>query len=214
MNPGAPYAAQRPGRTPGVPPVHLAVTGVAGGVGTTTVAAAVARVLAAAMPGQVGLLDHDGGTLFVRAGVTERDRQWAPPDLAPVRVQCLGSANNVLQRIPLGVPGLVPLVVAPWHEDGLRLAAGVVQRATTVEPMVLLDDVTRARDRQEPGIRDRPGLPYDRALAAPGPLRDAGAGRAAQQAVQQAVSEVLRRATATGGVPQHAVAQDGRGAAW
>lgn len=174
--------------------LHLVVAGVAGGVGTTTVAAALARALAAALPGQVGLLDHDGGTLFARAGVGANDRQWASPESATTLVQCLGSASNALHRPAPGTASPLPLVVAPWHMDGLRLAAGVVARATTVEPMVLLDDVTQARSSQEPEVRNRPGLPYDRALAAPGTLQDDHTSERTRTAVQQAAHEILQRA--------------------
>lgn len=181
--------------------VQLVVAGVAGGVGTTTVAAALARALASAIPGQVGLQDHDGGTLFARAGVWEGDRHWSTPEQAPVRVQCLGRASNVLTRIPTSVPGMVPLIVAPWHEDGLRLAAGVMQSATTVEPMMLLCDVTQARAGQSAQVRAYTGLAYDRALAAPGPLRDAQAAAEVERTITQVAHEALRRATqATNGL--------------
>ncbi|MBL0884836.1 hypothetical protein [Myceligenerans indicum] len=180
--------------SPAPTPLHLIVAGVAGGVGTTTVAAALARTLAAAMPGRVGLLDHDGGTLFARAGVWSDDLRWARPGTASVHVQCLGSAAAALQRVPPSTPGLVALVVAPWHKDGLRLAAGVVAGAAAVEPLILLDDVTRARDGQEPAVRSRLGLPYDRALAAPGALQDDRASHTVRTAVGRAADEVLRRA--------------------
>ncbi|WP_460702460.1 hypothetical protein [Myceligenerans halotolerans] len=44
------------------------------------------------------------------------------------------------------------------------------------------------------GVRNRLGVPYDRALAAPGALQDDRASDEVRAVVQQAAHEVLRRA--------------------
>lgn len=178
-------------------PLHLVVAGVAGGVGTTTAAALVSRALAAAIPGWVALVDHDGGTLAVRAGAgtgTGDDRTWAQTSGAGIVVRCAGGASVVVDGTPAADPEAVVLVVAPWHADGLRLATDVAGRVGPHRSGVLLVDLTRARALQPRDVRDLRGLPYDRALAAPGRVQDGRAAAAVRAAVHASTVDLLTRA--------------------
>lgn len=175
-------------------PLHLVVAGVAGGVGTTTAAALVSRGLAAAIPGWVALVDHDGGTLAVRAGTGTGDRTWAQTSAAGIVVRCAGGASVVVDGTPASDPEAVVLVVAPWHADGLRLATDVAGRVGPHRSGVLLVDLTRARALQPRDVRDLRGLPYDRALAAPGPVQDGRAAAAVRAAVHASTVDLLTRA--------------------
>jgi hypothetical protein len=175
--------------------VRVVVAGVAGGVGATTLAALVARTVAQARPGRVSLVDHTGGTLAERAGAAPGGRGWAAPGQAQVSVECAGASALLPGETPARTPGVVPLVVAPWHPEGLRLA----DRAAAGLPGALLVAVDAAwvqrRSRHAP---DRLGLPYDAALTAPGAVRDDVLSAPARDAVLAIAVEALARAHTAG----------------
>jgi hypothetical protein len=172
--------------------VRVVVAGVAGGVGATTLAALLARAVARARPGRVALVDHTAGTLGERAG-SAPNYGWAAPGQAQVSVECAGAIallpGETLVRVP--VPGVIPLVVAPWHLDGLHLA----DRAAAGLPgalVVAMDTAWLARGSRR--MPDRLGLPYDVALTAPGTVRDDVLGATARDAVATIAVEALARA--------------------
>lgn len=174
---------------------RIVVVGVAGGVGATTLAALVARVVARARPGRVALVDHTGGTLAERAGNPPDAWAWAAPSTAQVSVECAGATALLPGETPVRVPGVVPLVVAPWHPEGLRLA----DRAAADVPDALVVAVDRAWVRR--GSRrtpDRLGLPYDAVLTGPGTVRDDVLGASARDAVAAIAVEALARAHTAG----------------
>ncbi|MFC4629449.1 hypothetical protein ACFO6V_14485 [Promicromonospora alba] len=174
---------------------RVVVAGVAGGVGTTTLAALVARVVARARPGRVALVDHTGGTLAERAGNPPGAWAWAAPSTAQVSVECAGATALLPGETPSRAPGAVPLVVAPWHPEGLRLA----QRAAAGLPGALLVAIdTTWLHRRARQVPDDLGLPYDVALTAPGAVRDDLLGAPARDAVLAVAVEALARAYAAG----------------
>ena len=174
---------------------RVVVTGVAGGVGATTLAALVARVVARARPGRVALVDHTGGTLAERAGNPPDAWAWAAPSTAQVSVECAGATALLPGETPAHTPGAVPLVVAPWHPEGLRLAG----RAAAGLPGALVVGIDTAwLHRSSRQVPDDLGLPYDVALTAPGAVRDDLLGAPARDAVLAVAVEALARAYSAG----------------
>ena len=170
--------------------VRVVVAGVTGGVGATTLAALLARTVARARPGRVALVDHTAGTLGERVGTAPSDG-WAAPGQAQVSVECAGAVALLPGETSVRVPGVVPLVVTPWHLDGLRLA----DRAAAELPgaLVVAMDTTRLA-RGSRGMPDRLGLPYDVALSAPGTVRDDVLGAPTRDAIATVAVEALARA--------------------
>ncbi|GAA4719521.1 hypothetical protein APR04_003465 [Promicromonospora umidemergens] len=174
---------------------RVVVAGVAGGVGATTLAALVARVVARARPGRVALVDHTGGTLAERAGDPPDAWAWAAPSMAQVSVECAGATALLPGETPARAPGAVPLVVAPWHPEGLHLA----DRAAAGLPGALLVGIDTAwLHRSSRRVPDDLGLPYDVALTAPGAVRDDLLGAPARDAVLAVAVEALARAYSAG----------------
>ena len=175
--------------------VRVVVAGVAGGVGATTLAALVARAVAQARPGRVALVDHTGGTLAERAGAAPGGQSWAASGQAQVSVECAGATALLPGETPVRAAGVVPLVVAPWHPDGLRLADGAT--AGLPRALVVATDAAwvQRRSRRAP---DRLGLPYDVALTAPGAVRDDVLSARARDAVLAIAVEALVRAHTAG----------------
>ncbi|MEU4360783.1 hypothetical protein [Promicromonospora sp. NPDC023987] len=174
--------------------VRVVVAGVTGGVGATTLAALLARAVARARPGRVALVDHTAGTLAERAGSAPSDG-WAAPGQAQVSVECAGAVALLPGETVVRVPGVVPLVVAPWHSDGLRLA----DRAAAELPgalVVAVDTAWLARGSRR--MPDRLALPYDVALTAPGTVRDDVLGSPTHDAVTAVAVEALARAHGLG----------------
>lgn len=170
---------------------RIVVAGVAGGVGATTLAALVARLVARARPGRVALVDHTGGTLAERAGNPPDAWAWAAPSTAQVSVECAGATALLPGETPARAPGAVPLVVAPWHPEGLHLAG----RAAAGLPGALLVGIDTAwLYRRAHRVPDDLGLPYDVALTAPGAVRDDLLGAPARDAVLAVAVEALARA--------------------
>ncbi|MGI5188941.1 hypothetical protein ACQEVI_12450 [Promicromonospora sp. CA-289599] len=174
---------------------RIVVVGVAGGVGATTLAALVARVVARARPGRVALVDHTGGTLAERAGNPPDAWAWAAPGTAQVSVECAGATALLPGETPARAPGAVPLVVTPWHPEGLHLAG----RAAAGLPGALLVGIDTAwLYRRAHRVPDDLGLPYDVALTAPGAVRDDLLGAPARAAVLAVAVEALARAYSAG----------------
>jgi hypothetical protein len=175
---------------------RVVVAGVAGGVGATTLAALIARSVAQARPGRVSLVDHTGGTLAERAGTAPGGRGWDALGQAQVSVECARAAALLPGTTPARAPGVVPLVVAPWHPEGLRLA----ERAAAGLPGALVVAADTAgvqpRSRRAP---DRLGLPYDAVLTTPGAIRDDILSSRAYDAVLAIAVEALARAYSAGG---------------
>jgi hypothetical protein len=89
----------------------------------------------------------------------------------------------------------VPLVVAPWHPEGLHLAG----RAAAALPGALLVGIDTAwLHRRAHRVPDDLGLPYDVALTAPGAVRDDLLGAPARDAVLAVAVEALARAYSAG----------------
>lgn len=148
---------------------HIVVTGVAGGVGTTTVAALLARIFAEARPGRVALVDERWGDLPARAGAATGGGSWAEPDDASVIIEDAGATVLVPAAKPGQVAGVVPVVVAPWHADGRALA----DRAVATMPGALtvqVDAVNTSRGRHATGTRF--ALRYASELADGGPVSE------------------------------------------
>ena len=170
--------------------VRVVVAGVAGGVGATTLAALVARTVARARPARVALMDHSGGTLGERAGSAPSDG-WAAPGQAQISVECAGAVALLPRETLVHVPGVVPLVVAPWHPEGLHLA----DRAAAGLPgalVVPIDTAWLARSSRR--MPDRLGLPYDGGLTAPGTVRDDVLRASTHDVVTTIAVEALARA--------------------
>ncbi len=174
---------------------RVVVAGVAGGVGTTTVAALLRQVLGA----RCGLRDHSGGTLHARAGAAPASDDGV---VVVVVVHDLGPHALARDSAALEDPGAVVVLVCPSHRAGL---ASAVRALESLEP-------------RSPGLRERamivpvavsgPGLPVreltadvpvlalprSRALAAGGALPPAERDLRATRAAAVVAAEVVRRA--------------------
>lgn len=202
----------------GSSPVQVVVAGVTGGVGTTTLTALVARCLAMHRPAtrqrpSVVVLDHDGGTAHERSGapgagvVAVRasggglSSRPSPEDATPagargqdrvdadVLLRCLGAQALNPGPTLLDDPTVVAVVVAPWHADGLALAGTAADRLGAYRTVVVPVDVTRAQTSRA-GL----GLPWDRALTAPGEITERALSAASRRAVIAVSSEVIAAA--------------------
>ena len=177
----------------GEDPVRVVVAGVTGGSGATTLAALLARTLAAHRPTlrsrpAVSVLDHDGGTLHERCGAPAPSRgDGAEP--ADVVVQCVGARALTPQVAALDDPWSLAVVVVPWSTDGLRLGKRAVERLGGDRTVVVPVDVTRTRPRLEVL-----GLPWDRVLTAPGLVRDDAVSPTTGSALMAITVEVLAAA--------------------
>ena len=169
---------------------RVVVAGVAGGVGTTTVAALIWRLLG----DRCGLRDHSGGSLSARTGATVSD--------GPVVVHDLGPHALAGESAALEDPGAVVVLVCASTASGL---AAAVRAFDALEP-------------RSPGLHDRAlivtvpvsgpglgavelrgpvpvlGLPRSRALAAGGVLPPADRDVRATRAAGVIGAEVVRRA--------------------
>ncbi|WP_421742483.1 hypothetical protein [Cellulomonas sp.] len=169
---------------------RVVVAGVAGGVGTTTVAALVGRML----DGRCALLDHSGGRLHARAGSTS--------SRGPVVVHDLGPHALAGESPALEDPGAVIVLVCASHTAGL---AAAVRAFETLEPRspglhgrALIVPVAVSG----PGLGAREltgpvpvlGLPRSRALAAGGVLPPLDRDLRATRAAGVIGAEVVRRA--------------------
>lgn len=119
--PPLPPEAARWLATPLPPGMRVVVAGVAGGVGTTTVAAALWWALDTYRDGGAAAVDHGGGSLAARlphepGGTGGRSRE---PDLT---VHDLGAHALTSQAIVLDDPGQVVVVVCGAHDAGLAAA--------------------------------------------------------------------------------------------
>ncbi|WP_456845863.1 hypothetical protein [Cellulomonas sp. P5_C6] len=171
---------------------RVVVAGVAGGVGTTTVAALVWRALDAAAPGRCGLLDHSGGTLHARAASSRTGGQVVVHDLGP---HALAADSPALED-----PSAVVVVVCASHSAGLAAATRALEALAPRSPGLDRRALVVPVAVSGPGLaaREHPAnvlaLPRSRALAAggvlPAPDRDARATRAAGVVA----AEVVRRA--------------------
>lgn len=198
-------------------PVQVVVAGVTGGVGTTTLTALVARSLATyraptRQRPSVAVLDHDGGTVHERSGApaigapavraSEGGVSFRPASQDPaagpagsgavdadVLLRCLGAQALNPEPTLLADPTVVAVVVAPWHADGLALAATAIARLGEARTVVVPVDVTRA------GAAGRSlGLPWDRALTAPGEITERALSSSTRRAVLAVTAEVLAAA--------------------
>lgn len=106
--------------TPVRPGTPVVVAGVAGGVGTTTVAALLWTALHAARPGRVGMLDRSGGSFATLVGEGAGAVADGSADLV---VQDLGPHALTPGAEALDPAGRVVVVVCGAHRDGLRSAA-------------------------------------------------------------------------------------------
>lgn len=176
-------------------PVSVVVAGVAGGCGATTLAALVARTIAAHRPAQrsrpaVSLLDHDGGALHERTGApVPAPGQGNTIEPADVVIQCLGAHALSPQGTALDDPWSLAVVVTPWNRDGLRLGKAVRDSRGAERTVLVPVDVTRARLSG-----DALGLPWDRVLTAPGQVRDDAVSPVTRHALVAVTVEVLAAA--------------------
>ena len=177
-------------------PVRVVVAGVTGGSGTTTLAALVARTIAAHRPSlrsrpTVTVLDHDDGTLHERSGAPANPGHPAEP--ADVVVQCVGAHALTSQVAALDDPWSLVVVVTPWHKDGLRLGQAAAQGRGLDRTVVVPVDVTRTRPAGEVL-----GLPWDRTLTAPGLVRDDAVSRTTGNALVAITVEIMAAARRLG----------------
>lgn len=177
---------------------RVVVAGVSGGVGTTTLAALVAHAVAQARPGRVQLVDHTGGTLAERAGAAPGGEGWAGPARAQVSVECAGASALLPGDTAVRASEVVPVVVAPWHPAGLRLA----ERAAAALPgaLVVAMDTTGSHPRTR-SVESAHGVPHDLALAVPGAFREAALAAPTAEAVVRITVDALARTHAAGGAP-------------
>ena len=134
------------------------------------------------------VLDHDGGTLHERSGAPapSQGTSAAPADVV---VQCVGAHALASQPTALDDPWSLAVVVAPWNRDGLRLGRAAAEHRGLDRTVVVPVDVTRAHPALEVL-----GLPWDRALTAPGLVRDDVLAPTARNAVVAITVEVLAAA--------------------
>lgn len=176
-------------------PVSVVVAGVTGGCGTTTLAALVARTIAAHRPAlrsrpAVTLLDHDGGTLHERTGApVPAPGQGNHVEPADVVIQCVGAQALSPQGTALDEAWSLAVVVAPWNADGLRLGAAATDSRGAERTVLVPVDVTRTRPPH-----DVLGLPWDRVLTAPSLVRDDALSPLTGNAVVAITVEVLAAA--------------------
>jgi len=190
--PRLPPAAQRPTeRTPSsrqdqamTPPrrgPRIVVAGTAGGVGTTTIAALMAAVMTARLGRPPRIVDHSGGNLIERvSGSVPNSEHWIC-DLGP---RAISGADRLT-----GAFGYAIIVSSPDIENS-DAALGVLQSLTAMQhkspeagrniPQGVL--VVNSPSHHRPPaattarlLRSSPGapitaLPWDPALAAPGPV--------------------------------------------
>lgn len=203
-------------------PVQVVVAGVTGGAGATTLTALVARCLATYRAPtrprpSVAVLDHDGGTVHERSGApvvgglaartaqgeTKGGVSFSPRVAAPspsglvtpepvdadVLLRCLGAQALNPEPTLLDDPTVVAVVVVPWHRDGLALGETAAERLGADRTVVVPVDVTRARTGGAVL-----GLPWDRALAAPGQISERALASSTRRAVLAVTAEVLAAA--------------------
>lgn len=195
-------------------PAQVVVAGVTGGAGATTLTALVARSLATYRTPvrprpAVAVLDHDGGTVHERSGapvvgaqaagarrdgvsfspVTDALEAPEPVD-ADLVLRCLGAQALNPGPTLLDDPAVVAVVVAPWHPDGLALAESAVSRLGAARTVVVPVDVTHVSRAARPGL----GVPWDRALTAPGEVDERALATATRRAVLAVTVEVLAAA--------------------
>lgn len=203
-------------------PAQVVVAGATGGTGATTLTALVARCLAtyrvpACPRPAVAVLDHDGGTVHERSGAPAvgghavrpaRDEPQGGVQISPraaalshgglvtpepvdadVLLRCLGAQALNPEPTLLDDPTVVAVVVVPWHRDGLALGDTAAERLGADRTVVVPVDVTRARTGGA-----LVGLPWDRALAAPGEITERALAPSTRRAVLAVTAEVLAAA--------------------
>ena len=171
-------------------PAQVVVAGATGGTGATTLTALVARCLATYRAPtrprpSVAVLDHDGGTVHERSGAPAAG---SPAD-ADVLLRCLGAQALNPEPTLLDDPTVVAVVVVPWHQDGLGMGENAADRLGVERTVVVPVDVTRARTGGAVL-----GLPWDRALAAPGEISGGALAPVTRRAVLAVTAEVLSAA--------------------
>lgn len=184
----------------GIRPAQVVVAGVTGGAGASTLTALVARSLATyRAPTRprppVAVLDHDGGTVHERSGAPAVGGLAVGGPVSPepvdadVLLRCLGAQALNPEPTLLDDPTVVAVVVVPWHSDGLALGETAAERLGADRTVVVPVDVTRARTGGA-----TLGLPWDRALAAPGEITERALASSTRRAVLAVTAEVLAAA--------------------
>ncbi|NUK27467.1 type VII secretion protein [Streptomyces lunaelactis] len=127
-------------------------------------------------------------------GVTVVDCESLPGDIARTAVD---TAHGRVLVAPATVEGVVGArTVLDWMAGLPRTALpGTVVALTSVSPDMTTDLKAAARHLQETGVPVI-GIPYDRHLAAGGPVRTDLLGQATRQSATLLAAEVLRRAAA------------------
>ena len=144
---------------------------------------------AAARPVPVGRAGQGVGCRPGRAPRTPLPRVRPAPADADVLLRCLGAQALNPEPTLLDDPTVVAVVVVPWHQDGLALGENAADRLGVDRTVVVPVDVTRARTGGAVL-----GLPWDRALAAPGEITERALAPATRRAVLAVTAEVLAAA--------------------
>ena len=188
---------------------RVVVAGVAGGVGTTTVAALLARTLGAT------ITDHSGGSLAARAGVAEDGGSLAAragvaeaagslagrvgvAEAGDVVVHDLGPHAGASSGSALEDPDVVVVIVCASHARGLAAArdavAALSPRTVALEQRTILVPVAVSGSRHPAKAPDAIRIPRSRALAAGGPLPTPERDLRITRAAGVLAAEVVRRA--------------------
>jgi len=172
---------------------RVVVAGVAGGVGTTTVAALVQQML----DGRCTLLDHSGGTLHARAGTS-----GSTGARGGVVVHDLGPHALAGESAALEDPGAVVVLVCASHAAGLAAAVQAYDALDPRSPGLHGRALIVPVSVSGPGLGAKAlggpvpvlGLPRSRALAAGGVLPPPDRDLRATRAAGVIAAEVVRRA--------------------
>jgi len=175
---------------------RVVVAGVAGGVGTTTVAALLARTLGAT------ITDHSGGSLAARAGVVEAGGSLAGragvAQAGDSVVHDLGPHAGATSGSALENPDVVVVIVCASHARGLAAArdavAALMPRTVDLEQRTILVPVAVSGSRHPVKAPDVIRIPRSRALAAGGPLPNPERDPRITRAAGVLAAEVVRRA--------------------
>ncbi|MDR1448737.1 MAG: hypothetical protein LBI84_00775 [Propionibacteriaceae bacterium] len=179
----SPAAAAGPGDLPRGQ-ARFVVAGTAGGCGTTALAALIAAALAARTGLPPRIADHSGGTLLARVATASPAALHTVHDLGP---------HAAAATAFLASPGVCPVIVASTDPDSADTAWFVLQTLTGApngndadahagQPprggVIVINSTSRRRPpgpvaarlaQAAPGTAVIP-LPWDIALAAPGPV--------------------------------------------
>jgi hypothetical protein len=202
---------------------RVVVAGVAGGVGTTTVAALLARTLGAtvtdhsggSLAARVGVVDPTGGSLAARVGVVDptggslaaraEDPTGGSPaarvgaaEASDVVVHDLGPHALATSGSALEDPDVVVVIVCASHARGLADArdalSALVPRTVNLEQRAILVPVAVSGSRHPANDPDLIRIPRSRALAAGDPLPGPARDLRVTRAAGVLAAEVVRRA--------------------